>query len=223
VTTESQAQARRRLFGLNVLFLNTSHNIIQTFRQRLNALDKLAASGGNPRGGSNSKRRPDAAGDRGSSSAAQRRKLLQSFRDFLAKEEAYWRDLLIRVVGVFDVEEARTPLRLLQLGVGDWEADSDFKASKEIHDQAVLLCHKVLICFGDIARYRELYAEGSKKAANVSSPKPKGGKLAPAAIAQANEKREGSWAKAFEAYHQARLLVPDDGTFRPAHSAGLFS
>ena len=143
-------------------------------------------------------------GERGTPNPAQRRRLLHSFRDFLAKEETFWRDLLIRIVGVFDVEEARSALRLLQIGIGDWEADPYFAGNNEIHDHAILLCHKTLICFGDLARYRELYAEN--KAQN--RPKPRGGKLAPS---PADASKEKTWARAYEAYHHARLLLPDDG------------
>ena len=144
--------------------------------------------------------------------SAQRRRLLHSFRDFLAKEETFWRDLLIRIVGVFDVEEARTPLRLLQLGVGDWEPDPRLSSNKEIHEQAILLCHRTLICMGDLARYKELYAENK----NQNLPRPRGGKLAPRPDANDKEK---SWSRAYEAYHQARLLVPDDGGYRNVNAS----
>lgn len=167
------------------------------------------ASGKGDRSGSNGKR-----GDRAAPSPAQRRRLLHSFRDFLAKEELFWRDLLIRIVGVFDVEEAKTPLRLLQIGVGDWEPDPYLAGNKEIHEQAILLCHKTLICFGDIARYKELFSEN--KAQN--QPKPRGGKLAPKPAGVSKEK---TWARAYEAYHQARLLVPDDGN--PSNQLAVLS
>ena len=175
-------------------------------------MDKLMAanSAKGERSGSGSGKK----NDRGVPNPAQRRRLLHSFRDFLAKEETFWRDLLIRIVGVFDVEEAKTPLRLLQIGVGDWEADPHFAGNKEIHDQAVLLCHKTLICFGDLARYRELYSES--KAQN--QPKPRGGKLAPK---PADGPKEKTWARAYEAYHQARLLVPDDGN--PSNQLAVLS
>lgn len=219
--TAVQSQARKRLQGLNVLFLITSHNIIHHYRSRLSAVDKALADqekdrssniapaaqgGGAGRGGKRN-------GDRGGKTSAgptpaQRKRLLHSFREFLTKEETFWRDLLIRLVGVFDVEEARIPLRQLQLGVGDWEPDPLFTSIKEIHSHAILLCHKTLICFGDLARYRELYTE--TKPVPAAQPKPRGGKLNPAAIEAASSK-EKSFARAFEAYHQARLLVPDDG------------
>lgn len=197
-----------------MLFLSTSHSIIHHFRQRLSAMDKLMAQAsvkgersGNGPGGS--KRT-----DRGTPNPAQRRRLLHSFRDFLAKEEVFWRDLLIRIVGVFDIEEAKTPLRLLQIGVGDWEPDPHFVGHKGIHEQAILLCHKTLICFGDIARYKELFSEN--RAQNL--PKPRGGKLAPNAKPSSKEK---TWARAYEAYHQARLLVPDDGN--PSNQLAVLS
>lgn len=201
-----------------MLFLSTSHSIIHHFRQKLSAMDKQIAAGKRSSGaGSNPGQGKRDNGDR-APNASQRRRLLHSFRDFLVKEESFWRDLLIRIVGVFDVEEARTPLRLLHLGLGDWEPDPEFKANKEIHDQAVLLCHKTLICFGDLARYRELYSESNGKtqqqqhgrdhanaAPHGKSHKSQSGGKADSGVA------EKDWSRAYEAYHQARLLLPDDG------------
>lgn len=147
------------------------------------------------------------AASRGSANAGptpgQRRKLLHSFRDFLAVEETFWRDLLIRIVGVFDVEEARTSLRLLQIGVGDWEPDPALANDPQSHEAAILLCHKTLICFGDLARYRELYSDKVSTNGKHKQPSTKAGSKEVAA--------EKTFARAYEAYHQARLLIPDDG------------
>lgn len=138
----------------------------------------------------------------GGPTPGQRRKLLHSFRDFLVVEETFWRDLLIRIVGVFDVDEARTSLRLLQIGVGDWEPDPALAGDKQSHDSAILLCHRTLICFGDLARYRELYSD---KASAIS--KHKQGSVS----GLKDNHAEKTFARAYEAYHQARLLIPDDG------------
>lgn len=218
-------QGRRRMAGLNLLFASTSHAVIHHFRQRLSAMDKAIASD-SASGGSSSKAnsrsssrkgserngggRRDAKGAAGATpTPAQRKRLLHSFRDFLGKEETFWRDLLIRIVGVFDVEEARPALRILQLGVGDWEPDPQFGENPDVHEQAVLLCHRALICFGDLARYRELYSESRPTQQNPQ--KPRGGKSASAANGFDNKDR--SYSRAYEAYQQARLLVPDDGKY----------
>ena len=179
-------------------------------------MDKGLAQSQNKSSGSTPTKR---SGDRGGSvgnlpTPARRRRLLHSFREFLGKEEIFWRDLLIRIVGVFDIEEARTSLRLLRLGMGDWEAEPDFRDHKEIHDQAILLCHKTLICFGDIARYRQLYSEATPKQASAAGgqQKVREGKTASGGVSEHDDK-DINWTRAYEAYHQARLLVPDDGTF----------
>ena len=222
------------MHGLNLLFLHTSHNIIHVYRQRLAALDKpnssaatKAASGTAREGaanrdhrsddGSTDSRRTSVGGNQaaaGTGPAVQKRKLLQSFRDFLVKDEAFWIGLLVRIIGVFDVEEARSCLRILQVGQGDWELDHALPRDKDTHDQAILLCHKALICYGDLARYRELYAEPSVLPVpnNAPSPsRPRGGKLAPRASANAKTYTPKDYSRAATAYHQARLLFPDDG------------
>lgn len=191
-------RARKRLAGLNVIFFNTSYNVIRHYRQRLSAMDTALSGKNGDKGGS--KRSSKAAA--GGVTTGQRRKLLHSFRDFLIVEETFWRDLLIRIVGVFDVEEARASLRLLQIGIGDWEPDPALAEDKQSHDSAILLCHRTLICFGDLARYRELYSDKAS-----STPKHKQGTLPGAQ----DEHAKKTFARAYEAYHQARLLIPDDG------------
>lgn len=200
------AQSRKRLAGLNLLFLSTSHNVIHLFRQRLSAID-AALAGKTTDKGSNKRNKDERSNKSGPSGTTpgQRRKLLHSFRDFLTIEETFWRDLLIRIVGVFDVEEARTSLRLLQIGVGDWEADPALAGDKQIRESAIILCHKTLICFGDLARYRELYSD--KSGPSNSNGKAKGASK----LGSKEAAKEKTFARAYEAYHQARLLLPDDG------------
>lgn len=195
-------RARKRLAGLTVLFLNTSHNVIHHYRQRLSAMDAALSGKQSDKGGGNSKRGSSKASAGSGPTPGQRRKLLHSFRDFLAVEETFWRDLLIRIVGVFNVEEARTSLRLLQIGVGDWEPEPALADDKQSHESAILLSHKTLICFGDLARYRELYSDKVSQATkNKQAAKPGLKDIA----------TEKTFARAYEAYHQARLLIPDDG------------
>ena len=67
--------------------------------------------------------------------------------------------------------------------------------------QGLLLCHRALICFGDLMRYRELYSESAAKA----------NKSGTASLQSAANR--STYARAAECYHQARLLVPDDGQF----------
>lgn len=226
--------ARRRLQGLNLLFLVTSHNIIHQYRQRLAAADKAIASGAavDDNAGKTDKRGRGAhAGSSSSGSSrhatsarvansnttpSQRKRLAQSFRDFLGKEEAFWRDLLVRIVGVFNIEEARAALRILDMDEGDWEPDVNLDSSKGVHDQAILLCHRTLVCYGDLARYKEMYSDAqpsqtsSRGGHSFQQRRPRGGKLAPAAPSNANNPVK-DWSRSYQAYHQARLLVPDDG------------
>lgn len=189
-----------------MLFLSTSHNVIHHYRQRLSAMDAALSNKNGDKGGSGgggSKRSQSRGSSNGGPTPGQRRKLLHSFRDFLAVEETFWRDLLIRIVGVFDVEEARTSLRLLQIGVGDWEPDPALANDPQSHEAAILLCHKTLICFGDLARYRELYSD---KVSPNNKHKQSSSKAGSKELAA-----EKTFARAYEAYHQARLLIPDDG------------
>jgi hypothetical protein len=180
-----------------VLWQDTSHAFIHRYRQKVTALDKTLADRKAPR-------KEDVG-------PVARRKLVQAFRTFLAAEEAYWSDFLVQLVVSFEVREALPCLRAL--GISSTRLGSErstdagaqgqtplnTQVKLQAHQRAVLLVHRALICYGDLTRYRELYNDKNGKGAKNGTTAQEGDHLPP------------KWAKAAEAYHQARLLVPDNG------------
>ena len=188
----------RLLDILNLLWQDTSHTFIHRYRLKVTALDKAAAAKAKQR------RDDETVGP------VARRKLVQAFRGFLAAEEEFWSDLLVQLTVLFDIREALPCLRAL--GINSSQLTSERTAETDplsplgtqqrlqSHQRSLLLCHRALICYGDLARYRELYNEKSSKGKEATAAS-EGDHVAP------------KWVKAAEAYHQARLLVPDNGQY----------
>lgn len=197
----------RLLDVLNLLWIETSHSLIHVHRQRITSLDRdvrKRQSGG----------RAAASGSSGRDKAAgpvARRKLVHSLRSFLAAEEAFWASTIARFVETYDVRDAEPAVRALKISMGPLAAppvpasttdglhDDDAVDPREAlgRQQGLLLVHRALISFGDLARYRELYSESNNAASTAQQ----------AAVAATQR----SYARAAECYHQARLLIPDDG------------
>ncbi|GAA6060118.1 hypothetical protein JCM10212_003526 [Sporobolomyces blumeae] len=211
------------LEALNLLWLDTSHALIQLYRHRLAALDKVIAESPRPPKASRSKDRR--GGNDGQvqlpppPGPVARRKLAGSFQHFLSAEEEYWRTIASRMASRLNDEEQA---ELRPLGIVASAYDDEGRASQEtptveqkvsMRRDVLPLVHKALICYGDLARYSESYSD-------TSAPKPlepggggKGGKRggkkgADAAKGGAPVK---TFAKAAECYRQAALLIPDNG------------
>lgn len=74
------------------------------------------------------------------------------------------------------------------------------------------LAHKALICFGDLARYSELYSETqAAPAADAGRGRGRGGKRGGGKGPAAADRRTKTYTRAAECYNQARLLLPDNG------------
>ncbi|GAA5902361.1 hypothetical protein JCM5296_003121 [Sporobolomyces johnsonii] len=203
---------------LNVLWLDTSHALIQIYRHRLSELDKAIAEaprahkGKNRRGGNGGDiQLPPAPGP------VARRKLLHSFRQFLGAEEEFWRTLCGRLASRLYPEEA-DELRGLGIIASAFSATSEDDAGdaeprteeqkKALRTGVLPLAHKALICFGDLARYSELYSDGS--GTGTAALKERGGKRGGKQGGGA-ERKVKTFTKAAECYYQARLLIPDNG------------
>ncbi|GAA5840238.1 hypothetical protein JCM9279_002319 [Rhodotorula babjevae] len=255
-SSASSSAARQQLDILNLLWLDTSHALIQSYRSRLATLDKQLASAPKAHKGANKQRHQHGNGGDVQSAAVgpvARRKLVHAFRQFLAREDDFWRTLCGRLASRLAPDEA-LELRAVGIVQSDFLSASDggggggggergdafgpaamggaadrATAQADLSDDerrvrraAVLpLAHKALICYGDLARYAELYNEASVPAAAATSGAGdgarrdggrrggKGGRGAAAAAAV--DKRVKTYSKAAECYHQARMLLPDNG------------
>ena len=220
---------------VNMLWLETSHSFIHRYRQKIAVLDKTIAQQSSGPSASGSPKQKGNANKNAAAPAGPvaRRKLVHAFRTFLGAEEQFWAELLVRLIAVFDVQEANASIRALGIAVQQGQPASAIEralspvlgAAPTVLEtsanrsnpsatqqriaagkQAILLCHRALICFGDLARYRELYNESPKHGPQASNAANR------QAVAQ---RRERNYSKAAECYHQARLLVPDNGNQPP--------
>lgn len=123
------------------------------------------------------------------------------------------------MITLHGVTEAAPAIRALGLSttsgaeraVAPTHTTTEAAAQKAASAQALLMCHRALIYCGDLARYQELYAESEAKGS--------GGQRR----AATEERRLRNYAKAAECYHQARLLVPDNGKNEQFSDVRLFT
>lgn len=206
----------RLLDVLNLLWIETSHAFIHRHRQRVANVDRELKNGPSGKSGQNG------SGSRPPGPTA-RRKLVHALRSFLASEETFWAGLLSRIVESYHARDAEPAIRALSIAMTPFDStqresdpEDDLGDPREAfgRQQGLLLCHRALICFGDLMRYRELYSESAAKASKTSM-----GRASQTAL------NRHTYARAAECYHQARLLVPDDGQcFGPSCSlSGLIS
>ncbi|BGO91481.1 hypothetical protein NBRC10512_003142 [Rhodotorula toruloides] len=221
--TPAALHTSRILDTLNLLWLDTSHSLIQSYRARLADLDKQLAleKEKSKRGRSNAQQ--------GGGGAIQpvgpvaRRKLVHSFRQFLAKEIEFWKTLCGRFAGRLGDEEREELRRAVGIVASfvDENADADTEdaeAQKAKRTAVLPLAHKALICLGDLERYNELYNDSSPPTAAAGA---RGGKRGGKAGAGSGERKIKTYARAAECYNQARLLLPDNGN--PSNQLAVLS
>ena len=201
-------------------------------------MDKAIADAPRAHRGAPGQNRGGGGGGRSGNSApgpTARRKLIHAFRTFLSAEEEFFRTLIGRLaatgLGPGDVEGLRglgVVVDLVDPATGrDWNWSEEERRQRRA--ATVPLAHKALICFGDLARYRELYNEpglpstnpitggGRKESANGRRGGRGGGRDKP----DPAERKPKNWTRAGECYEQARLLLPDNGN--PSNQLAVLS
>jgi hypothetical protein len=211
--------------------MTTSYYNIAAYKQRIAAADAVAHQSGSESHGHG--RGHNSHNNHGKpSGAVEHRKLVHRFRQFLAEEEKFWTSLIVRVVRVFSLDEARPALAALGIPISEPSGldtspsrsdrrnvfpaeDATLTPSQNQKEQKVVMLSKALVCLGDIARYREHYNEsgGRPRAGkdfheeSKSAGRGRGGRRG--AVEQPPRPR--NYSKAQECYERARLLVPDVG------------
>jgi tetratricopeptide (TPR) repeat protein len=168
--------------------MQTSYSIISIYKQRIAALDRAIHN-------------PSRQGGQQQSSHSLRtveyRKLLQRFRQFLAEEEKFWMQLVLRLRRYFLLEDAQPVLTTLGIVLDDAQTpaadgatyprrnqhqfplESDGSASNALvptsaaqRESRMAILSKALVCLGDIARYKEQYNEagGRPRAGHEDGP-----------------------------------------------------
>ncbi|BGP55765.1 hypothetical protein JCM8202v2_003372 [Rhodotorula sphaerocarpa] len=224
--------SNRRLDTLNLLWLDTTHALISSYRTRLAELDKQIASA--PKAHKNKNKDRNQIGNGGEVLPAAvgpvaRRKVVHSFRQFLGKEEDFWRTLCGRFASRLYPEEA-AELRTVGIIASAFlssdhgsfaqnataqngqDAPAEGSERDALRADVLPLAHKALICFGDLARYSELYSETqAAPAADAGRGRGRGGKRGGGKGPAAADRRTKTYTRAAECYNQARLLLPDNG------------
>lgn len=219
--------------------MQTSYAFISAYKQRVAALDRAVQN--------NSRQQQPQSRHHG---PVEYRKLLQRFRQFLADEERFWTQLVVRFRRSFALDEAQPAL--ITLGIlsvnNDGKVDEDpevpssngrnhyqfppedpsvsvFPTTAAERESRVAILSKALICLGDIARYREQYNEsgGRSKAGQDDAPGPgkRGRNRRGGAVSLEGIPRPRNYEKARLCYEQARLLVPHEGN--PFHQLAILA
>lgn len=212
------------------LWMQTSYPFISSYKQRIATLDAKLFSPHPPK-----HRVSHQAGGGGH---VEYRKTLARFRQFLAEEEKFYMLLLIRFRNQFDLVETQPALvqtEIIGLNTSD-SHKSDlgrnifpeqvdlFSLTSEQRSAKIAIFCKLLVCVGDIARYRERYNDGGNRPRagheeGFTAPRNnKGGKKAGY---EHNLARPRNYTRAKTIYEQARLLSPDDGN--ASHQLGILA
>lgn len=212
------------------LWMQTSYAFIATYKNRISRVDP----NGPLRGPRQTRRDPN-------SGVVEYRKLLSRFRQFLAEEEKFWIQLVIRFRRSFALDEVHPILLALELlppddddTLGRREQDTGARgqnlfpvedgsivpSTPEQRNDQLSIVSKALVCLGDIARYREQYNEkgGRPKAGQEIGPpaRKNGKKQKPDPIVRSRD-----YEKAQQRYEQARALVPTEG--HPSHQLAILA
>lgn len=197
----------------NQLWMQTSYAFIAGYKQRITQLDRAIHSA--PRQNQQQQGQGQGQGQgqqqgrgHGGHGVVEYRKLLQRFRQFLADEEKFWIQLIVRIRRIFQLDDAQGVLS--DLGIVPEEppapengpprrnhfqfpSDADVAAAapsltpstREQRDSRMAILSKALVCLGDIERYKEQYNEagGRPRAGHEDGP--------PAAGANGNQKGRG--------------------------------
>lgn len=211
------------------LWMQTSYAFISDYKQRLARIDRSV------------QRQPQQGQQKQSNQSRQGpveyRKLLQRFRQFLAEEDKFWTQFVVRYYRSFGLDEAHPVLVTLGILSETDAADEGPQTNGRNHFQfppstsftpatpadretRLNILSKALVCLGDIARYREQYNEGGGRSKIGSEEGPRkrtrrGGALV------SDIARPRNYERARICYEQAKFLTPHDGN--PSHQLAILA
>ncbi|KAJ3861237.1 hypothetical protein EV359DRAFT_47595 [Lentinula novae-zelandiae] len=204
----------------------TSYIFISEYKQRLTRIERaIQRSAQGQQSNTQSRHGP-----------VEYRKLLQRFRQFLAEEDKFWTQFVIRYHRSFELIEAHDTLVTLGILSEDAGARDEITPNNgrnhfqfptstffppptaELRESRLTILSKALVCLGDIARYREQYNEAggrSKVGPNDGARKNKRGN------SNSDIPRPRNFEKARTCYEQAKFLTPHDGN--PSHQLAIIA
>mgnify|MGYP002718884119 CR=1 FL=1 len=137
---------------------------------------------------------------------AELKKVLTRFRQLLGSEDTFYRSLISRLVGFYQLQPlTREYLSAVTIGVPDEvpnggpEEGLAPRMSFDERKEKLGLVYKALICLGDLERYKEQYDDKTRREVRDGKGGPQ-------------TKIQDRFGKAWTYYEVARSLVPDDGS-----------
>ncbi|KAF8895874.1 hypothetical protein CPB84DRAFT_1815932 [Gymnopilus junonius] len=209
----------------NHLWMQTSYAFISSYKQRIAALDRIIQN--NQRQQQQGQGQQPQPRQNNNHGVVEHRKLVQRFRQFLADEEKFWTQVVLRLRRLFDLSEAQPALITLASGRNHFQFPPDdpnasfTPSTPEERESRMAILSKALICLGDIARYRELYNESHGRRAGHEDGPPRRGRSRRGGAVADIPPRPRNYDKARQCYEQARLLVPYEGN--PSHQLAILS
>lgn len=213
------------------LWMQTSYQFIAQYKTRIGVLDRKLS--GPPAQRNDGRHDPP----QNMSGPVELRKLVSRFRQFLAEEERFYMQLLVRLRRTFDLQETQEALVNLDIMPPDLDESTRPEVARTLfpvegdvisttsiqREGAVAIFAKFLICVGDIARYREKYSEmgGRPRAGHEDGSGGRRGRGSRRGGAPDVVQRPRNYTRAYTAYSHARLLVPDDGN--ASHQLAILS
>ncbi|KAI0330016.1 hypothetical protein GY45DRAFT_1371115 [Cubamyces sp. BRFM 1775] len=183
-----------------MLWIQTSYAFISLYKQRIAALDRAIHGGTRQQQGQQQQGQGQGQGQQqprqhGGHGVVEYRKLLQRFRQFLADEEKFWIQLIVRIRRIFQLDGAQPILAQLEIMPEEepseeggppkrnhfqFPSDADVVAAapsltpsnREQRESRMAILSKALVCLGDIERYKEQYNEagGRPRAGHEDGP-----------------------------------------------------
>ncbi|KAJ3774604.1 hypothetical protein FB446DRAFT_685913 [Lentinula raphanica] len=197
------------------LWMQTSYVFISEYKQRLTRLDRANQQTTQESTSNNQLR------------IVEYRKLYQRFRQYLADEDKFWTQFVVRYYRSFDLIEAHDALVTLGILSKTADATDDVESNNgrdhfpfpitpvsppttlSERESRLTILSKALVCLGDIARYREQYNDDGGRKKNK-----RGGSFS-------NIPRRKNFDKARSCYEQAKHLTPHDGN--PSHQLAIIA
>ncbi|KAL0945768.1 hypothetical protein HGRIS_012057 [Hohenbuehelia grisea] len=207
--------------------MQTSYAFISVYKQRIAALDRAIQSASRQHQQNQQQQR----GHRNTGAQGpivEHRKLVSRLRQFLAEEEKFWAQLVVRMRRSYGLDEAQAVLTALDIipseeptpsHTGDTEAAPHNRnqhqfppedpaqpvtpTTPEERASRLVVTSKALVCLGDLARYRESFKDGGGRDSRRGGRRGRGG--------MPDTTKTRNFSRAQLCYEKARLLAPYDG------------
>lgn len=204
------------------MWLETTHQIIQAYREKLNSIDKSILKHAGKLNTTADAVKQTPIKERVATKEADYQRFLSRFRQFLAEEEKFWAAFALRFARSFALEDAKPYLEKLELSR---YRDSSIRKTTFPEEtnpapppvgqrqKKMGMLTRAVISLGDLARYKEMY--------NTPDGRPKSGPDQDPKASTEDPFKPSKYAHAIACYDQARLMFPNQG--HASHQLAILS